>query len=233
MNAMAAGGTHTLSFFAEQRERTADLWRRSFAHPFVRGIAEGTLDRARFQFYLAQDDHFLVDYARVLALAVVKAPDRETMGRFSRMVDTIINTEMALHRQFSARYGVSEAQLEATPIATTTRAYTDHLLRVAWGGTIGELVAAILPCHYGYLELARSLLEEPGARAGAAYAEWIAAYASDAYAEGAEWVLGLGNRLAAEAGPQERQRMALAYTTSLRYELAFWEMSWLMAGADA
>jgi thiaminase/transcriptional activator TenA len=215
-----------MSFFAQQRQRHDRLWRACAAHPFVRGIATSTLDPAKFRFYLAQDDHFLVDYSRLLALAIAKAPTVGVMGWFSRVLDTIVNGEMALHRQFAARFGVSMDDLLAVPVEAPTRAYIDHLLRVGWSGTLGEIVAAMLPCHYGYHELARGLRGAPGALTGAPYAPWIEAYASGAYAEGAEWLLRYGDELALEAGAAERARMAEAYAVSLYHEHSFWEMAW-------
>src|SRR6266542_4091577 len=140
-----------MSFFGELRARHEPTWEACFNHPFVLGVADSGLEPARFRYYIGQDDRFLVEYARVLALAVAKSPDVATMGRFGRLLDTILNAEMALHRQFAARYGVGGQALDAVEMAPTTRAYTDHLARVAWSGGLGELVAALMPCQYGYL----------------------------------------------------------------------------------
>jgi thiaminase/transcriptional activator TenA len=51
-------------------------------------------------------------------------------------------------------------------------------------------------------------------------------YADPAFAELAEWCRALVDRLADEAGPAARERMASAFVTSSRYELAFWQMAW-------
>gem|GEM_PF-4678291 len=47
-------------------------------HPFVQGLADGTLPVERFRFYMAQDYVFLVEYGRIWGLAVAKARDRPT-----------------------------------------------------------------------------------------------------------------------------------------------------------
>jgi thiaminase/transcriptional activator TenA len=51
-------------------------------------------------------------------------------------------------------------------------------------------------------------------------------YADRSFAELAEWGRALVDRLAAESSPAVRARMADAFLTSSRYELAFWEMAW-------
>lgn len=213
-----------MGFLDEARARTAAIRSEILAHPFVRRIGDGTLPKESFRFYLAQDYVFLIAYARVLALAAAKAPDLETMGRLATLLDATLDTEMTLHREYCAGFGLSAADLEATTAAPACRAYTDHLLATAWSGALGEICAALVPCQHGYAEIATALA--PDAAEDNPFSEWIAAYASKEYRDLAEWTCALTDRLAAEAGPGERARMAAAYDASAARELAFWEMAW-------
>jgi thiaminase/transcriptional activator TenA len=43
------------------------------AHPFVTGLTDGTLDAEVFAHYVAQDVHYLRDYARALAIVGARA----------------------------------------------------------------------------------------------------------------------------------------------------------------
>ena len=51
--------------------------------PFNRELAAGTLDKARFQFYIEQDAQYLEQYARILAMAGVRGPDGATLRLFA------------------------------------------------------------------------------------------------------------------------------------------------------
>ena len=208
------------------RRRAAPVWRRTFAHPFVRGIGNGTLPPDRFRFYLAQDYVFLVEYCRVLGLAAAKAPDLETMGRFADLLHATLRAEMDLHRAAARRFGLTPAALERTRPAPTCHAYTRHLLHVAATGSLAEVVASLLPCQWGYSEIGRRLQRRGLPRRRPLYAEWIRTYASPEFAALAEWLRGLTDRLARGAGAAERRRMADLFLTSSRYEHAFWEMSY-------
>src|SRR4051812_210704 len=60
---------------------TAGLWAAAepifeaiLAHPFLRGLTDGSLPEERFRFYVKQDALYLRQYARCLALASAKAP---------------------------------------------------------------------------------------------------------------------------------------------------------------
>lgn len=52
------------------------LWSEFIDHPFVRGIANGTLPLESFIFYLKQDYLYLQHYARSAALAAYKGTTR-------------------------------------------------------------------------------------------------------------------------------------------------------------
>jgi thiaminase/transcriptional activator TenA len=70
-----------MRFRARLRSAAEDIWEAQHEHPFVRGISDGTLDPGRFRFYVRQDFLFLIEYARVLALAGARAPTPDEMER--------------------------------------------------------------------------------------------------------------------------------------------------------
>ena len=215
----------TARFSDELLAAAADVWQAQHDHPFVRGIGEGTLDGERFALWIRQDYLFLIEYARMLALGAARAPDLETMRRFADLAQAVLGEEMGLHRSYAAELGIEGAELEREPMLPTTRGYTDFLVRMAAHEDFAELVAALLPCMWGFSEIGRRLAERglPGDRR---YASWIEMYASEEFAELARWCRELCDRVGADISAAGQARMAEAFLTSSRYELAFWEMAW-------
>lgn len=205
------------------RARAAHVWEAQHRHPFVAGIGDGSLDLGRFRFWVRQDYRFLVEYGRVLALAAARAPDLATMRRFAELTQETLGTEMDLHRSYCAELGIRAEELEREPMARTTRAYTDFLVRVAAQGDFAELVAAVLPCMWGFSEIGQGLAAR-GRPAAPHYAAWIDMYASAEFAALAAWCRGLADRVGADAGPRGRAAMGDAFLISSEYELAFWQM---------
>lgn len=206
--------------------RAADpVWQAQREHPFLQGIADGTLALERFSFYVRQDYLFLIEYARLLALGAARAPDLATMTRFAELTTEILTTEMDLHRSFAAELGISAAELEAESPAPTTQGYTDFLVRTAAQGDFAELAAALLPCMWGYAEIGQALAAQ-GRSPDARYARWVDMYASPQFAELANWCRALVDGLGDALGEGRRARVERAFVTSSRYELAFWEMAW-------
>ncbi|MFB3053321.1 MAG: thiaminase II [Dehalococcoidia bacterium] len=201
------------------------VWEAQHSHPFVRGIGDGSLDIEKFKFWVRQDYLFLIDYARLLALAVARAPDLDSMRRFADLVHSTLNVEMDLHRSYAAEFGISTAELEAEEKAPTTRGYTDFLLRVAALDEFSGLTAALLPCMWGFSDIGQRLAQGPGP-ADERYAKWIEMYSSEEFAELAVWCRALVDRVAAGQPEDTLRRMEDAFLTSSRYELLFWERAW-------
>jgi thiaminase/transcriptional activator TenA len=212
-------------FTTRLRERAEPIWRAQHDHPFVRGIGDGSLALERFAHWVRQDYRFLEEYCRLFGLAAARSPDLDTLARFADLLQTTVRTEMELHRAYAREFGISESELEREPMAPTTRAYTDFLLRVAATGDFAELAAALLPCMWGFAEIGQ-VLEGRGLPADPRYAKWIAMYADPEFARLADWCRGLVDRLAEGATAAQEARLEAAFLTSSRYEYLFWEMAW-------
>ena len=215
----------TEKFTDELRRAASPIWEADLKHPFVRGIADGTLPTEKFKFYLIQDYLFLLDYSRVFAHGVIKAHDEATMAMFAELLNETLNTEMDLHRGYCEKFGISAAEMETAPIAPTTHAYTRHILNVAEAGTLAELVAGVLPCQWGYAEIGTTLAEQGGSPAPL-YQEWIDMYASPEFLALGKSLRGLLNGLTAEYSSSERERIKNCFLMSSRYEYLFWEMAY-------
>lgn len=195
------------------------------AHPFVRGLGDGTLPTERYRFYLCQDYAFLREYARVLALGVAAAEVPGDMAAWSEMLHATLTREMELHRESCEGFGITRLALETVTLAPFAFHYTRHLLAVARAGGLGEIAAALLPCQRGYAVIGEALRCR-GLPPVEAYAAWITAYADPTYQRAARWMWDQVNRQADEMGRSQRARAAAAFAASMRYEHDFWDGCW-------
>jgi thiaminase/transcriptional activator TenA len=106
-------------------------WDAQLEHPFVKGLGDGSLEEERFRRWVLQDYLYLKEFARIFAWAVAKADRLDSMSWYATVLNLTLNTEMALHRSYAERFGISGEELEATPMWPTTRAYTDFLVRTS------------------------------------------------------------------------------------------------------
>ena len=213
-----------MSLFGRLQEDAAQIRERVLAHPFVRGLGDGTLPGDQYQYYLKQDYLFLIEYCRVLALASARAADLAVAARFSDLLNQTLNVEMDLHRETCWACGISPEALEDTRPAPTTLAYTNHLRVIAETSDLAAIVAAILPCAHGYWEIATALRAR-GLPRVPAYENWIKAYTADEYAAAAHWLAGLLDRLGEEISPDAEAALRTVFLTSARYEYLFFDMA--------
>jgi thiaminase (transcriptional activator TenA) len=214
-----------MAFTDELYSAAAHLWDAQLEHPFVRGLADGSLEEERFKRWVRQDYLYLKEFARVFAWAAARAERLESMGWYAAVLDLTLNTEMALHRDYAARFGISVEELENEGMWPTTRAYTDFLVRTAADGHMTDLLAALLPCAWGYSHIGHELARQ--ARPDdQRYADWIEQYASEEFAEATAWLRAELDRLVADTGAEKRARLEETFLLSTRYEWMFWEMCW-------
>ena len=201
------------------------LWRDQLQHPFVKGLGDGTLEEGRFKRWVLQDYRYLMEFARVLAWAAAKADRLESMSWYAGVLDLTLNTEMELHRRYAARFDLTPGDLEDEPMWPTTRAYTDFLVRTAADGDMLDLLAALLPCAWGYVYLARKMANGR-LPSDQRYSDWISQYASEEFAQALDWLRNEMNRLGGGISGEKEARLGEIFLTSTRYEGLFWNMCW-------
>ena len=213
------------SFYREMRTKADPVWQAIFAHPFVTGIGDGTLSQDRFEFYLKQDYVYLIDFSRVFALATAKAPQLSEMAYFATLLNATLNMEMDLHRRTCAAFGISEKDLEQTPPSLITLSYTNLLNRTCYEGNLADILAVLLPCAAGYIEIGQKL-KSAGLPENPAYQDWINTYASQEFADLTRWLHDKMDEYAVNSSEKFRSRWFNYYIASARFEYLFFDMSW-------
>ncbi|HZH61497.1 MAG TPA: thiaminase II [Metabacillus sp.] len=215
-----------MSFSQLLRKEVNSIWEASFRHPFVTKLGEGSLDLKCFRYYVLQDSYYLSHFARVQALGAAKATDLETTNLMARHAQGTYNAELALHRNFSEKLGITKEEKNTFEPAPTAYAYTSHLYRAAYEGHLGDIIAAILPCYWLYYEIGELLKgskpDEP------IYQEWIAAYGSDWFRASVEEQIARLDAIAETVTEADRERMKQHFVRSSQYEYSFWEMAYTL-----
>lgn len=208
-------------------DATRDIWESYLKHPFVRGIADGSLDIQKFRFYLLQDYVYLFDYAKVFAQGVVKSRDPEIMRVFAGYVASILGGEMNIHRGYMTRLGISEAEAERVKPSLNNESYTSYMRAVAAEEGSAEIMAAVLSCALSYEYIAKWIVANyPNAEGHEFYGEWVQGYASESYAEENRKLVSYMERLSEGYTEQQLQRLTDIFVACSRYEGMFWDMAW-------
>jgi thiaminase/transcriptional activator TenA len=202
----------------------AEVYARVREHPFLAGLADGTLPHAAFRHFVVQDAHYLRGYARALALLAARAPGEAETVMFAQHAAGAIAAEQDMHAELADALGLTAAEAAATPVAPTTTAYTSYLLSTCHGGSFAEGLGAVLPCYWIYAEVGEALAA--GSSPDPLYARWIAMYGGEEFRAVVDAVLTLTDRVGPTLSEVERGRVREHFVTTCRYEWMFWDAAW-------
>ena len=109
------------SFSDQLRAEAGPIWRQIFAHPFLKGIKDGTLPLETFQYYLGQDYLYLEGFARCVAIALAKSPNAEMLEELAKRVLTPI--ERPLHHKLLEAAGLTLQDAQSAIPSPTNAGY--------------------------------------------------------------------------------------------------------------
>ncbi len=198
---------------SELWQANQDLAQACLKHPFVQGIADGTLEQKKFTYYVGQDAFFLEAFARAYSVVAAKTPDWEGFGVFHNLAGSVL-AELRLHQAYAAAWEINLAYVQPQP---ATRRYTDFLLATAWGSDIGLTTAAMSPCMRLYAFLGQQLALDESHQ----YADWIRTYSSAEFEQLAQQLETLAERYASPT-PQVHS----IYRYAMLCERDFFQAAW-------
>jgi thiaminase len=199
-------------------EANRDLWAAMAGHPFVLGLAHGTLPGSALQAWVQQDRIFVVQERQVVAtLRAHGLPSR--LDELLADLDHSLVLEAEAFTRTAAEYGVAP-EVEPWPVCL---GYTSYLRCAADDGVL-EGLTALYAAERAYLDTWTAVAKR--SPADSTYHAWIQNWSGEPF-RGFVGALGRGlDELAGAPLPELAHRLGVVFTGAARFELAFWEMCW-------
>lgn len=200
--------------FSEQLwQQNQDIYQQTLNHPFNQQLADGTLSIDIFKRYLAQDAHYLVTYAKALAIASTKAPDTEGMLECLKQAEVAVIFERSLHQQFIQ-------QDQDNEITTACHHYCSFITATAWAESYPIILATLLPCFLTYEALGRAFKiadHHP-------YKAWIDTYTDPKFLKAVHSMKTALDQITTDAHTQKKMQQNFRWAIQL--ELKFWDSAY-------
>ena len=197
------------------------------ALPFIKDLADGSLDPSRFDRYIAQDELYLGNYGRQMFQLADMMTDPAQQEMFRLFAQIGLDGEKAMHEMLIARFGIDT---EVTP-SVVTATYNAHTQAALESGSKEVALAAMLPCMWIYNEVGLYILSIASLE-GNPYKEWVQEYGNDEFTQGVNSVLALADEWAAAVDDETRAKMSRAYLEAALFEYAFWDYGYCGYGKD-
>jgi thiaminase/transcriptional activator TenA len=203
------------------------IWEKCFEHPFVKGIADGTLNIERFRFYMVQDHLYLMQYAKLFALGLIKSQKEKDIRLFASLISDTLDTENAVHREYLKTLGITREMIDQTKTALVTESYTNYMLSVGFSQGVAEISAAVLACSWSYKIIGDWCLANSKNK-NKFFSPWIDEYTSESYNHSNDVIIDFIDKLTEKYTEEQMLNIENIVTNCSRYELQFWDMAWNM-----
>lgn len=207
-------------------KKVENIWQDYNNHPFVKGIANGSLEQEKFKFYMVQDYIYLLDYAKVFALGVVKSKNEKHMKMFANMINETINCETDTHKKYMSRLNLDIEKLSTAKPSITTTSYTNYMLSIAHNENIAEIAVAVLACSWSYKCIGDFM--EKHSNYSDFYKDWIETYTSEGFRAGNDEIIDLVCELTQDYSESQIVNLEQILINCSIYEKMFWDMSYNM-----
>ena len=186
--------------------------------PFIKELADGSLDPSRFDRYIAQDELYIGNYGRQMFQLADMMTDPGQKEMFRLFAQSGIDGEKAMHELLIGRFGIDT---QVTP-SVVTSTYNNHTQAAIDSGSKEVALAAMLPCMWIYNEVGL-YIRSIASLEGNPYKEWVLEYGNEEFTEGVNAVLAIADEWAAAVDDATRARMTQAYLEAALFEYAFWD----------
>lgn len=203
---------------AETWMQADPIYRSILELPFVKQLADGTLDMKKFIFYLEQDAIYIRNYCHVLASIASRLDDQKQTEAFLGFAADGVAVEREMHEVYLKQYGGLEKK--PTPACLLYMSYLNSCVTAP----VEVQAAAILPCFWIYYKVGVEIAAS--ASADNPFKKWIETYSYPEFEISNNLAIEICDNLAAKASPDVRHRMTEAFIYASKMEWMFWDSAY-------
>ncbi len=216
-----------ITFADEMKQCSIEKWQKILNHKFVIDLSKGVLPLNKFLFYLKQDHYFLQEFAKLVKFAKQKTTDNLMKDWLESLYASTADFEMEMQRQLLDKLSSNSIDTNTKQNVSpgkNTLEYTSYLMDISSNGTFGEIVSAMAPCPWTYLEIAQLLSNFP--IENEIYRNWVRFYSSTESCKQVEEIKQILNILSKNENEKYKELMKEHFASACKYEYLFWDMSY-------
>ena len=203
---------------------TEDLWKEAVNKPFVKKMADGTLETEKYRRYMLQDYLYLTDYIELLR-EISESTEKKSLRSFLEKIlwETQEETER-VHLPAMRELGIGDTDIHTAVMAQVLQEYVGYMKQqLREEGFVGGLVA-LLQCSWAYAYIGQTVSEREAERLSASpYKSWFASYTCASYIETNQSWIDASDRETEDLDDTKKLRLCSVFQTCARYENRFWD----------
>ena len=215
-----------MSFLDTCIQDSLPIWRSCLETPFLRRMADGTLDEECFKGYIVDDSLYLREYSKVFAWGMIHSNDMEEIRNYYSLLAFVNEAEDSTRRYYLKRYGLLDEEIQPLPLRPENRAYVDYMLNAAKNADDAvDCMMACLPCMLSYGWIFGEMLKNVPAVQNTPYARFVNDYAGERYESICKAWEAFTEKVCAGGSPEREAHCLEIFRTCSAHEHHFWEMA--------
>ena len=159
--------------YSQSRITYDKQWHAFIQQKFFLSLADGSLPRESFVYFLGQDYIFLLQFARSWGQAASKGSDISEIRMATAMIHELVYSKIQMHVELCNDEGIDTQELFETTQNPATTAYLKHLEIIGTSGDLIDIMAVLLPSFLGYAEIGAEMASQ---KTSSNYQRWIKTY---------------------------------------------------------
>ena len=202
-------------------DKIEPIYQRIIEMPFITELMDGSLDKEKFQFYIAQDSTYLEHFGRALSLIAARADKIQDSLAFIRFAENAVIVENALHESYFKDFEVTDKGT-----AEPSCHHYIHFIKSTAALDAAEVgMASVLPCFWIYKAVGDYILKQQTGQNNP-YQKWIDTYGGEEFADAVSKAIQICDKAAEETTEKVRTKMTEAFITASRLEYDFWDSAY-------
>ncbi len=213
-----------MKFSEKLYDEVIGLWTEAADKPFVKEMAEGTLDEGRFRNYMIQDYLYLLEYIDILNLIRDQAKDNDLREFLRVVINETENETYRVHLPHMRKIGVSDEEIEGAVRSQVISEYTEYMrTQVRKHGLLAGLTA-LLQCSWLYAFIGNKMVsEKPDAIRKSPYRFWFDAYTCTDYTDANQMWIDTVDRRTEGMSSDDEALLSRIFLTCAGYENKLWD----------
>ena len=214
-----------MTFVEECVRDSLPIWQECLETPFLRGLADGTLDENCFLGYIVEDSLYLREYAKVFAWGILHARSMSEVRAYYSLLSYVNESEDATRLKILEQYGLTDEAVQALPLRPENQAYVDTMIDAARQGEgAAECLMACLPCMLSYIWIFEKLVEAHPGALDTKYGALVREYVSKEYGDVCrQWAV-FANDICEGLDEARKARCRQIFRACSQHEYSFWRM---------
>lgn len=218
------------------KEKALPIVDKIYHDGFIQGIINGDLSKEAVAHYLRADSLYLDSFIDIYAMLLAKSDTKQAKKFFHAQIDFILNQEVDAHKVLARYVGKPYEEIikegEWYPSADH---YIKHMYYNAYAKSTAETIAAMAPCPWVYLILARRIVAENDLTPDNPFYEWVHFYTGGFIDEIMQELDAMVEAFAQKASDKEKVQLINNFLQSCEHERNFFNMAytqerWLVKG---